>query len=330
MSLDGLPLAVGSQGDAVRDLQQRLARLDFVVSDQEFGSYQQGTEASVQAFQGERGLRVDGICGRQTWSSLVEAGFTLGDRLLYLRQPMLRGDDVAALQRHLGALGFDAGRVDAIFGPRTEAALSEFQRNAALVVDGVSGPATLQILERLGGRVAGRQPVAVVREMERLRQSPRTLAGTHVVLGDGGGMHAPISAIARVLGAAGARVTVLNHPDQSEQAQEANATGAQVFVGLVLDGASDGCTSAYYAGHRFESPAGQRLAELVQATIPPALGIADRGTHGMAVPVLRETRMPAVLCELGPPTAVVAESATLAQSFTHLMDIWVAAPCDEP
>ena len=42
---------------------------------------------------------------------------------------MLRGDDVAELQQDLGALGFDAGRVDGIFGPRTKDALEQFQRN---------------------------------------------------------------------------------------------------------------------------------------------------------------------------------------------------------
>ena len=91
-----------------------------------------GTEAAVRAFQEPRGLRVDGICGDETWASLVEAGYRLGDRLLYHRAPMLRGDDVAELQRLLGGLGFDAGRVDGIFGPDTAAALVEFQRNAGL------------------------------------------------------------------------------------------------------------------------------------------------------------------------------------------------------
>ncbi|MDQ3757231.1 MAG: peptidoglycan-binding protein, partial [Actinomycetota bacterium] len=66
------------------------------------GTYGFGTEGAVRAFQQARGLRADGICGRETWSALVEAGYRLGDRLLFLRQPMLRGDDVAALQRQLG------------------------------------------------------------------------------------------------------------------------------------------------------------------------------------------------------------------------------------
>jgi len=58
----------------VRDLQHRLATLGFDTAPAEAGVYGESTAAEVRAFQAARGLRVDGICGRQTWSSLVEAG----------------------------------------------------------------------------------------------------------------------------------------------------------------------------------------------------------------------------------------------------------------
>ena len=41
-------------------------------------------EHAVREFQEQRGLRVDGICGPETWGALIESGFRLGDRLLYL------------------------------------------------------------------------------------------------------------------------------------------------------------------------------------------------------------------------------------------------------
>lgn len=284
----------------------------------------------MRSFQRARGLRVDGVCGPQSWAALVEAGYRLGDRLLYLRQPMLRGDDVASLQRRLGALGFDAGRVDGIFGPATKRALDELQRNAGLVVDGVFGPGTLETLERFGPKGTEREPVAAVRELEMLRNAPRTLQGRRVVLADGGGLHAVLSATERVLKEAGAEVTVVHHPDQSEQAAEANAARGEVFVGLRLEPGGSGCASAHYAGHRYESAGGRRLAHLVQAAVPAAVGISDGGVRGMAIAVLKETRMPAVVCELGPPAVVVARTAELAEALGAVLAAWVASPLDEP
>ena len=126
-------LQLGDEGEAAADVQRRLERLGFSLGTDAKGAYGVGTRAAVEAFQYRRGLRVDGVCGRQTWSALVEAGRRLGDRFLYRRSPMLRGDDVAELQQRLSALGFDTGRVDGIFGDLTSAALGEFQRNARCV-----------------------------------------------------------------------------------------------------------------------------------------------------------------------------------------------------
>ena len=81
---------------------------------------------------------------------------------------MLRGDDVAELQLRLGALGFDAGRVDGIFGPMTQRRSSDFQQNMGLVPDEVCGPDTVDALSRLQPR-AGVGTVAGVRERHELR-----------------------------------------------------------------------------------------------------------------------------------------------------------------
>ena len=104
------PLRAGRRGEAVRDLQQRLAGLGHDIGVDPLGAFGAGTEVAARAFQDARGLRVDGIVGSQTWSALVESGYALGDRLLYFRRPMQRGDDVLELQRRLNALGFHAGR----------------------------------------------------------------------------------------------------------------------------------------------------------------------------------------------------------------------------
>jgi hypothetical protein len=49
---------------------------------------------------------------------------------------------VGDLQRHLLDLGYDPGSPDESFGPLTDAAVRELQRDAGLVVDGVVGPRT--------------------------------------------------------------------------------------------------------------------------------------------------------------------------------------------
>jgi peptidoglycan hydrolase-like protein with peptidoglycan-binding domain len=105
--VDGLPLRLGAAGEAVRDLQRRLATAGFDPGQGEHGRYGEATKTAVRAFQVARGLDGNGVCDLQTWTAIVEAGYQLGDGLLYLRRPMQRGDDVAELQRRLGMLGFD-------------------------------------------------------------------------------------------------------------------------------------------------------------------------------------------------------------------------------
>ncbi|MGH9205288.1 MAG: peptidoglycan-binding protein [Acidimicrobiales bacterium] len=286
------------------------------------GEFGAGTEEAVRLFQHERGLRVDGVCGHQTWSALVEAGYRLGERLLYRRAPMLRGDDVADLQGRLGALGFDAGRIDGILGDITSRALADFQRNAGITVDAIFGRSTLDELVRLQPRSETARVVAAVRERELLRRSPRTLEGRRIALGEEGGLDATIAALTRSLKAAGAEVLDLHHPDGSHQAAEANHAQADVYLGIRLEADSARCTTAYYSGYRYESEGGRRLAELLQAMLPEAMGAADGGTLGMSLPVLRETRMPAVVCEIGPPSAVVERSTVLATTMSEILSKW--------
>jgi peptidoglycan hydrolase-like protein with peptidoglycan-binding domain len=58
----------------------------------------------------------------------------------------MRNESVRALQERLSASGFDAGRADGVFGPRTERALRDFQRSQGLRADGVAGRRTFSAL----------------------------------------------------------------------------------------------------------------------------------------------------------------------------------------
>ena len=144
-------LTYGDAGPEVEELHRRLERLGFL-GESGGPSYAEMTRMAVAAFQESRGLDPTGTCDDPTWRALLEAEHQFGDRPLYLTAPMLRGDDVAALQLRLGALGFDAGRVDGIFGPNTQRAVREFQRNVDIIVDGVCARDTVEQLERLSTR----------------------------------------------------------------------------------------------------------------------------------------------------------------------------------
>jgi N-acetylmuramoyl-L-alanine amidase len=285
-------LRPGDRGAAVRDLQERLLTAGYAVPvDGTFGA---DTGTAVREFQRRRGLLADGVCGPQTWGALVESSYRLGDRLLYHRRPMLRGDDVAELQRRLNALGFDAGREDGILGPDTERAVRAFQRDAGLASDGVCGPATVGALVRLGSLAAG--SVAAVREREALRTGSQLRDRACYVIAEPG-LAALADVVARRLRESGALVALdATGADASELAQEANRFGADFCLALGT-GAEPGVRCAYFATERFRSEAGLWIARHLTA----ALGTVVDGVEppvGRTYTVLRETRMAAVCCEL--------------------------------
>ena len=61
----------------------------------ESGWFGDSTKEAVTSFQASQGIPPTGSCDELTWSLLVESGWALGDRLLMLTAPNLRGEDVA-------------------------------------------------------------------------------------------------------------------------------------------------------------------------------------------------------------------------------------------
>lgn len=68
------------------------------------------------------------------------------ERTLLLATPPLTGDDVREVQQALARAGV-AVDVDGAFGPKTAAAVREFQARRGLTVDGIVGPATRAALD---------------------------------------------------------------------------------------------------------------------------------------------------------------------------------------
>ena len=283
----------GDVGPAVRDLQERLTRCGHAVTlDGIFGLE---TLEAVREFQTQRRLRLDGICGPETWGALIESSYALGDRLLYTRAPMLRGDDVMDLQGRLNTLGFDAGREDGILGPETETALRQFQREYGLEPDGVCGPATITALVRVGTLAGG--SVASVRERETLRRHARRLRDRRVFLVVDPGLAALGAGFARRLRTEGAIVVPdTSGDDHAVLAAQANAFGADVCI-AVGTGTEPGARCAYFANQTFRSVAGLCLAHGVTEMLRSVLPHVDE-PEGRTYRLLRETRMAAVVCEL--------------------------------
>lgn len=89
-----------------------------------------------------RGLRIDETALDPAVRVSAEVAET---RLLMLRSPFMRGDDVKAVQRALAAAGV-ATDDDGIFGPATDHAVRAFQETHGLSVDGKVGSATRSAL----------------------------------------------------------------------------------------------------------------------------------------------------------------------------------------
>lgn len=136
-------------GPAVEDVQQRLVIAGLLSQDQVSGTFDDATVAAVQAFRKQSGLPEAEEVDDKMWSALVDASYHLGDRTLYLRMPYFHGNDVAELQRALGALGFACGGDDGIFGAYTEDALRTFQTNMGLPTDGIAGAYTYAAIRNL-------------------------------------------------------------------------------------------------------------------------------------------------------------------------------------
>jgi N-acetylmuramoyl-L-alanine amidase len=333
------PVGRGDTGKQVVDIQTRLAALGyFLGSEGADGFFGPHTENAISAFQQGRLLFSDGVVEDNTWTELVEAGCELGERLLYLRVPYMRGDDVLFVQRRLSELGFDCGPVDGIFSPALEVAVTEFQRNAGLNVDGIVGETTIDRLLRLHktgpngteGSIADRTNGYVGR---------RSFPGLRVSIdpAHGGAEHGAgkgelksgmrekdlnltlARELKRLLESKGVIVHLLREADVTvalyERTIAANAWEPDIHVCLHHSASSSlkaqGAATYFFANPTYQSRAGKRLAGYIVDALSRDLGRVDLHKHGRNYATLREVKPLAVLIEPGFMTHPV-EGPTLA------------------
>jgi N-acetylmuramoyl-L-alanine amidase len=291
---------VGDEGPAVRDIQDRLAALGFEPGADPRSFFGDGTAAAVTAFQRAKGLDVDGIVGPDTWRSLYEAGYRLGDRIIFMRRPMIRGEDVAELQSRLNSLGFDSGKVDGIYGPNTEAAVIDFQQNRHLAEDGKVGPEVVTEIHLVtrGEMKEGRQ---AIREREWLRMLPETVAGARIFLDadcrdpdEARDAWEAASAAALAIQDAGGLPMMSRSSDthlpERVRARRANRMGSDLIIAFRLNREGDDCVF-YFASEHSTSKAGNALARALARAVGGRI-------EGRASAMLKETRAPAAVVAL--------------------------------
>jgi N-acetylmuramoyl-L-alanine amidase len=274
----------------VRDLHSRLDVLGYRCADpaETFGD---ATHSLVEAFQHARGLPLTGEVDAVTWERLEEAGWSLGDRLLYVTEPLLRGDDIADLQVHLAQLGFNPGRIDGIFGATTGAALVDFQRHRGLDESGTLTRATLAEVRRMVRRDADGH---LVTDALDLATASARIAGPIVVCGSG----PLVTRVARECAAFG---ETRNLGDLSclEVAAQANALGASLVLSFELKPELDVIHVHYWASYRSHSRRGERLASALAGRVSHTPDLSRVEVTGMALPILRETTMTTLHIEHG-------------------------------
>ena len=84
----------------------------------------------------------------------------------------------------------------------------------------------------------------------------------------------------------------------------------------------------HFAVAEFESAGGRSLARHISENAPWELRSEPIERIGLRLPILRETRMPAVLWRLGPVDRVVELTPRIAATVVRGVERWVADPVE--
>ena len=313
----------GDNGQIVTEVIASLARLGLLRTSPT--SFDSDVASALSHFQQSRGLSATGVLTRSTYLALEEARWRLGDRnLSLLSSALMRGDDVTTLQQRLTEMGFDCGRVDGIYGPLTEAAVKEFQKQVGVVADGIVGIGTYKALIRLTGTVKGGAPSSL-RDEYLVRRGGPALNGKIVVIdpsfgGSAKGCEAFGLNEAQIvldiaqrlegrLNALGVRTFLTRgkeiNPSELERIEFANKSGADLLLSLHLERhqnpIASGVATYYYGSetHEVHSVVGAKLATLIQREITARTDLINCRTHARTWELLRLTKAPTVRVDLG-------------------------------
>ena len=158
-----------SEGDDVRQYQQRLVELGYLNSKYVTGKFNQPTVEATKAFQTMNGLKVDGAAGPQSLKliysndALNADGVRVGDLLMSssgtgvseVLTAGMTGEQVRQVQSRLAELGYlSASFVNGVYDDNTRQAIRRFQQANGLTADGAAGSATQSRLYASGAVTA--------------------------------------------------------------------------------------------------------------------------------------------------------------------------------
>mgnify|MGYP000014358477 FL=1 len=316
-------LKIGDRSDAVAVIANTLTRLGIHSNPTDL--FDEGLAQAIKAFQQERGLTATGLINEITQRCLDEARWKLGDRILALQSDsLMRGDDVSNLQDRLIQMGFNCGKVDGIYGSKTEASVKEFQKSVGVVVDGKCGPVTLISLMRLVKTVSGGAPTALRESVRHAVASPALASKVIVIDPSWGGdftgenqngvieSEVVFDLAQRLEGrliALGVNVVLTrsakNSPLEKDRIATANSVNADLVIALKVDiyknEKANGVATYYYGrdGAGVHSVVGERFANLIQREICARTDLLNCRTHGKSWDLLKLTTAPTVRLDLG-------------------------------
>ena len=154
--------------------------------------------------------------------------------------------------------------------------------------------------------------------------SQMALHTLRIVVGQFGGLSSITRALARSLRQHGATVMSTDEYEAAAQAAAANRFGATLYVGFEAV-ANERSAISYFAVPTFESVGGRAVADAAVRSLTGVLHVPP-SLHGMRLPVLRETRMPAVLLSLGPVRSVVDDTDAITLAVVDAIATWATSP----
>lgn len=167
--------------------------------------------------------------------------------------------------------------------------------------------------------------MATIREIEALGSVGSLVRDLRVVVGQFGGLSALTRSVAQSLRADGAKVIVLDELDPSVQAAAANRHAAHVYIGFESHAVEHAVVS-YYSTEGFHSAGGQSLASRLVHALGATGVLSGVRASGLRLPVLRETRMTAAVCSLGPVQRISDAAGALSDAVVAAMGAWAASP----